>query len=1078
MSAAAEPAIEGSNLIKSPGFENEHWHWTRWDIAGSDKNEATVDGERVLHLYVSDHKKWWGSAFQEVELERGKTYRVSAHIAAPRGCKVGLGLEMKDPDGTVIYKRVVERDGNDWNGSFQKLGTYISIGQEVKKPVLRVHFDTSYKKEDGYAKVDLVEIHAISNPDAVNNVDRIEPFTGNVSLSLRGPTRPSQLLLIGDNAIDNGAHYYGDSLFNARRHFGGLGVEWPKSVANQYKPESLGAVDRLTAAMKDDPAMSPEAMDRMMSEQVSLHKDFAATAFNLSLTKRLGVTDLKVTGPWTHYWDKHEEPAHFAQSVWGELPSLTAEAYYLAKGWGITQLAPLNEPDGKNWRGHWDLYQEMMLRSTKAQRLGTQLAGKEATIWGPTLAGFGMFELLERGDEWIDVFSWQQYNGGMYIEQGEQAREAIEKYDSDGKFEPIAITEWDTTLLNSIDTRDQVGYGIIKIQSQINFVRSGAYGDFRFIFNELLPVDHSTGTAAKAHRAYYALRLANRAIATPREIVPFTIEGAAYGLSAFVTKGPNNLYVLFINSLEKRRTAMTIDVGTLGPSQATGIRREFSKKHNDAIVEKISVVDGKLTIPVLPEQSVSLIVIPHTKPEVIQAPFVHRAFGTESGNELWWKNEPYVDAYTVERKIGDGDWAILAKGCTEAGYLDQEAPRDQNCLYRVTAEVGGSLGKTSDPVGPLRPLDSTQGFPFRDDFEHAKKISSQWTLVSGRWSITDHYDKRHLSPQACETSVAVVGDETWSDYTVRTNVMFSDHAKEDVVIGLITRYQDQDNYYLVKLDNRERKVSLIKRRNGRETTLASSQMRGQKTYKDWRLDQKHAGGYASFMGYDITIDSVGSSFHVKVTSVEPVDRLEFDAEDNEDPILAGQAGFFTQGSEARKACFQGITVDQVIRKDATDDLAMWKIDGKSWSVDAEGILHNSEASTEYDVARLGDAKLRDSHALSRVRIKDETGQAALFLRYNGPDDHIRYELDANSDQIRLIARVAGKDTVLHEENRSIEAGRFYSLLIKLDRNLCLAYFDGYPLAEPMLFAPDLRPGPIAVGVRGSSASFDQVKINY
>ena len=83
---------------------------------------------------------------------------------------------------------------------------------------------------------------------------------------------------------------------------------------------------------------------------------------------------------------------------------------------------------------------------------------------------------------------------------------------------------------------------------------------------------------------------------------------------------------------------------------------------------------------------------------------------------------------------------------------------------------------------------------FTDDFS-GPPIGTEWTLINGSWAILDttmkEYSNYFPSPvnHAC---YAIVGDTTWENYTISTDMMTTDNDR----IGLALNFQDMNNNYL------------------------------------------------------------------------------------------------------------------------------------------------------------------------------------------------------------------------------------------------------------------------------------------
>jgi hypothetical protein len=105
----------------------------------------------------------------------------------------------------------------------------------------------------------------------------------------------------------------------------------------------------------------------------------------------------------------------------------------------------------------------------------------------------------------------------------------------------------------------------------------------------------------------------------------------------------------------------------------------------------------------------------------------------------------------------------------------------------------------------------------QDDFEDGD--AAGWTAVSGTWSITTDGTKVYKQSSTSGEAIAYAGSDTWTDYVYEANVKLSSTNGN---VGLVFRYSDASNFYMLRLNDNGDKVELYKRVGGTLTLIASS----------------------------------------------------------------------------------------------------------------------------------------------------------------------------------------------------------------------------------------------------------------
>jgi hypothetical protein len=126
------------------------------------------------------------------------------------------------------------------------------------------------------------------------------------------------------------------------------------------------------------------------------------------------------------------------------------------------------------------------------------------------------------------------------------------------------------------------------------------------------------------------------------------------------------------------------------------------------------------------------------------------------------------------------------------------------------------------PVTTPTPTPTPGGNLFSDDFEDGN--SSGWTVASGSWSVVTDGTKVFKQTSTSGEAVVYAGNSTWTNYTVEAKVKLY-NTGANTASGIITRYKDGSNYYLLRLHG-SGKVQLYKKVAGTFTLLQEATQTG------------------------------------------------------------------------------------------------------------------------------------------------------------------------------------------------------------------------------------------------------------
>ncbi len=110
-----------------------------------------------------------------------------------------------------------------------------------------------------------------------------------------------------------------------------------------------------------------------------------------------------------------------------------------------------------------------------------------------------------------------------------------------------------------------------------------------------------------------------------------------------------------------------------------------------------------------------------------------------------------------------------------------------------------------------------------DDFDQG--MSELWSESGGDWTLTSQVDGASYEQQdlSANTARSVMADQTWEDVEAEAVVRVNSF-QAPALVGIMTRYADENNYYLLRYNFNLSKLELVRRLNGTTTVLSSKNM--------------------------------------------------------------------------------------------------------------------------------------------------------------------------------------------------------------------------------------------------------------
>lgn len=883
----------------------------------------------------------------------------------------------------------------------------------------------------------------------------------------------------------NMGKYLGDSMYD-------LGRIFPTFEFTNDTVYGDGVTDAASyATAKDTVKANPltntyinwEIMQRGLlnpDEKGTMHNDLGVSLLEMN---RLGVEPLVVVRPQDTF-NIPQWPSRSYEGLWEWWENCFAFAYLLSKNYGVTEFNLINEPDHSHKQ--WDMpeYLDILKEGADAVRAGAAAAGKTARIWGPTLvkekASWGDY-VMDHADDVVDVYDYHTYTTSVNTIANDlnAVKSRIQTYNSDGITEPISISEWNSALdtYMSTETHDLMSYAITNVRLLKSMVDNGVIAPLQFRFtrggilggnhpasakfnNGLIRIDDSTKLLTSPTKAYYALRMANRVIRSPRDKVDYTASGSTAGLDFMATRSDDSYYVLFINRSSSDTHNYTVDFSNLGITNAVATVRETSNLKNDEVIGTYAISNGVVTVNDLPAESCVLFVVPRNS-NTPAAPVIHRGFSDAQGIELWWKNSEGVSSYKVKRKAAGGSYMTVADSVYSSFYRDIEVSPGTNYYYKISAVNGNGEGADSVEAGPFQLENNDYFLPYMSNFEDTSDAG--WTKESGAWSVRKVDDDYvyHSSSESGSTNIATVGSSDWGNYSVSAKTEV-ERIGEDGKFGLITRYSDSNNYYKFEYDRTTNKVSIIKNSAGIFTTLAS----------------ESPGIDISPLKYRYMLNAVldGGDLHFFINY-----KHVLTATDNS-PLTSGKVGFVVQDSA--EINFDGVKVVPTFKDDfQTTERSDWQEQGGAWSVTGTGdkwYQQSDSTGSGYLKSINGSAHWRDYSIELKIRPDELTAQnaaIAVFSRYIDDSNYYSYELNT-TDGVVINKKVDGNETILATEPYSITVGDIYTVHIEIAKNAHSVYINGNLIVQADSYEPLLESGKFAIGTNSAKAGFDEVAVNH
>jgi pectin methylesterase-like acyl-CoA thioesterase len=108
---------------------------------------------------------------------------------------------------------------------------------------------------------------------------------------------------------------------------------------------------------------------------------------------------------------------------------------------------------------------------------------------------------------------------------------------------------------------------------------------------------------------------------------------------------------------------------------------------------------------------------------------------------------------------------------------------------------------------------------FSADFEDGN--AGEWASIGGNWAVVADGSKVLRQSSIIANTYAAAGSSVWTNYTVQARLKIVSFNGTDRFIGLCARYRDSNNFYYLRLSNKNT-MEIRKKVNGSTTSLAAT----------------------------------------------------------------------------------------------------------------------------------------------------------------------------------------------------------------------------------------------------------------
>jgi galactosylceramidase len=348
---------------------------------------------------------------------------------------------------------------------------------------------------------------------------------------------------------------------------------------------------------------------------------------------------------------------------------------------------------------------------------------------------------------------------------------------------------------------------------------------------------------------------------------------------------------------------------------------------------------------------------------------------------------------------------------------------------------------------------------FSDDFQDG--TFDDWRQDGGSWAIaaeTGNMSNKVLKQSSTNAEAIVTnGDPGWTDYSYQARLNLGDTGAYP---GLLIRAQDKNNYYMFRINAPGKVLEFSKRVGGTDSPVLASAPMSNVSANHW---------------YTLKVEVIGYYFRCYLDGQEVIDY--YDASGS---FPSGKIGFRDKWGVFSA---DDITVSLIPAKRTPyfDDFESGTTDGwtslsGTWSV-VDDVYNNTKVLQQLAPAQSGlliggVQSLVDDRITVKYTPLDDNASFGIAARLKDANNYYLLRADKPSNQVELVKKVNGSETVLSSVYYDFVPNNAYWLSFELmDSSL-----NGYVNGQPLLQAADstFAFGQSGLWAQGGIASIDDV----
>lgn len=349
-------------------------------------------------------------------------------------------------------------------------------------------------------------------------------------------------------------------------------------------------------------------------------------------------------------------------------------------------------------------------------------------------------------------------------------------------------------------------------------------------------------------------------------------------------------------------------------------------------------------------------------------------------------------------------------------------------MYHDEVKFSNTPGATISTIvneiaPPATVASSGAALPYSETFEDGS--ATDWAAVDGTWSIvTDGSVKAYRTPSTDAIARSIVGGSSWTDYKAEATVKINSWASSgDRSVGLLARYQNASNYYILNYNATAGEYRITKQVNGTFTRLAT----------------KTGVTLSTGSWHTFRADAVGSTLNLYLNGT-----LQLTATDSS--LTNGASGLIQTYGDIRYDTFDARPL--LLSETFEDSTANgWTVVDGTWSFVTDGsIAYRTPATVAMARAVGGSSSWSNYSAEAKVKVASwGTGDKSvgLLARYQNTSNYYILNYNATAGELRITKQVAGMFTRLATKTGyTLSTGAWHTFKAQLNGSSLQLYVDG------------------------------------